>query len=85
MDSSETLGGKSNGGLPNITGDIWPYSSMGGDAYGAFEVYAGNNTATRGSGGGWGYKFNASRCSAVYDNGITVRPAHTTMNYCVKY
>jgi len=86
MDSSETLGGKSNGGLPNITAEYQCETGVpdisGNAFYNTGSINRSNfYTANVGS----YMHFDASRSSAVYDNGTTVRPAHTTMNYCIKY
>lgn len=85
-DSSAALGTSTNGKAPNITGWIFPYSSMGGDVGGAFGISGGNNTASRGSGGGWQYSFDASRCSSVYDNNATkITTAGINTLICIKY
>lgn len=85
-DSSAALGTSTNGKAPNITGWIYPYSSMGGDVGGAFGVSGGNNTASRGSGVGWQYSFDASRCSSVYDTNATkITTAGINTLICIKF
>lgn len=94
MDSSETLGGKSNGALPNISGKtalfgaglnagqegcLYNPLNTGGWAH----VYgAGSNTSTTDRIIG----VDASFSSSVYQNNITKAiPSHQTMLYCVKF
>lgn len=63
--------------LPNIKGEWYPYSSMGGSGSGAFYGSAGNNTATRGSGGGSNVLFNASYSSSTYQDNAPVQERAT--------
>ena len=46
--------------IRNIYGELIPYSSMGGTANGVFSRIAGNSTASRGTGEGGNYIFDAS-------------------------
>ena len=86
MDSSETLGGKSNGGLPNIIAEYQCETGVPNTPGNAFYNTGSMNRSNFYNNHVGSYMhFDASRSSAVYDNGTTVRPAHTTMNYCVKY
>ena len=88
-DSTATIGGISNGGLPNITGN-W---SMQNDAVltfsGAYFAFQNITRYTRGIYDGGtasnGVQFDASRVSSVYDSGTTVRPAAVYTNWCIKF
>ena len=83
-DSTATIGGISNGGLPNITGVANIQNNIG--STGAF--YAGSSTNTAAAYGQASkntLNFDASRSSSVYDSGTTVRPAAVYTNWCIKF
>lgn len=87
-DSGKTIGNSTNGGVPNITGQIINIQQLSGGANGAFAVDSlySRDTGTGHSGGGMmTISINASRKSAVYDNGTTVRPAGVYTLWCIKY
>lgn len=87
-DSGATVGDSTNGGVPNITGQIINIQQLSGNANGAFTVDSSysRDTGTGHSGGGMmTIGINASRSSAVYDNGSTVRPAGVYTLWCIKY
>lgn len=67
------LGGIKSESLPNIKGEIYPYSSGGGMLGGAFYASSGNNVASRGSGGGINILLNASRSSSTYQDDAPVQ------------
>ena len=94
-DSTATIGGISNGGLPNITGAIgtglsnFAYPLNFENAVGVMGLL-GTSTMTMkattpGATGSGGFSFDASRVSAVYDSGATVRPAAVYTNWCIKF
>lgn len=87
-DSGKTIGNSTNGGVPNITGQIVNIQQLSGNANGVFAVDSSysRDTGTGHSGGGlMTVGINASRNSAVYDNGTTVRPAGVYTLWCIKY
>ncbi len=94
-DSTATIGGISNGGLPNITGEIgtglsnFAYPLNFENANGAIRPFDTTvitmKATTAGAAGSGGFSFDASRVSAVYDSGATVRPAAVYTNWCVKF
>lgn len=87
-DSGKTIGNSTNGGVPNVTGEIVNVQYLNTSASGAFKVESltPRDTGITHSGGGIAtYGFDASRSSAVYDNGTTVRPAGVYTLWCIKY
>ena len=84
-----------NGGLPNITGRLGIVGGGGsgwfgsGSALGAFQYgtsTTGGFFASQGSDKIYKqFEFDASRVSATYDSGTTVRPAAVYTNWCVKF
>lgn len=88
-DGTATIGDTTNGKAPNIT-----YSESGNIAYlwnatGALRTTAGQGKRTTSNGSDWAYysaTFDASRCSAVYDNNATgITPAGVYTLWCIKY
>lgn len=91
-DGTATIGAKTNGGVPNITGSLeGGHNFLDGDGKsvsGALSFYVGSKRQKT-----WsstynseyaGFNFDASRSSAVYDSGTTVRPAGVYMNWIIK-
>lgn len=80
-----------NGGLPNISGTFKTVFHDGQWNNIASGVFAPQGTPPNSNIGGGGYLkdytigFVASRSSAVYDSGITVRPAAVYTNWCIKF
>jgi len=84
-DSAATIGDTTNGGVPNITGNapvgVYPYGTSG-----ALYVDVGgyNQSGPSASMRNGTIYIDASRSSAVYDSGTTVRPAGVYMNWIIK-
>ena len=88
-DSTATIGGISNGGLPNITG----YSGLGWNAAkpstGSFYWATGNANHAYFNGNSATNEqllyFSASRSNSIYGASSYVLPRHLKVLYCVKF
>ena len=93
MDTSKTVGTNIEAGLPNITGgysntsrlELYPNDTV--NLYGAFAKgnSCKNTVSTANNYTGYGWTFDASRCSSIYGKSTTVQPPAIVVNYFIKY
>lgn len=89
-DSGKTIGNYTNGGVPNVLGTMYNVliGSAGTGADGSLYIDNQRNYAIKNDGTNEfqiNVKLDASRSSAVYDSGTTVRPAGVYTLWCIKY
>ena len=85
LEGSATAGTVKEAGLPNITGvttglRTWYFPGPSG----AFAIQSDTYGPYGKDGTGRVFKFDASRCSAIYGNSTTVQPPSVTVRYLIK-
>lgn len=85
VSDTRKLGTSQNSGAPNIVGEFTSHNTN--EPSGVFSDV--KYTTTGGGSGNWGnhlVRFDASRCSSVYQDGLTeVRPKNINFNLIIKY
>lgn len=87
--SVSEIGNKTDGRLPNITGQFSSLNAAYSNATGAFNVINGSTEwtgSTKYTGQNLWLDFNANRIASVYAGGINyVRPKSMTLRHVIKY
>lgn len=85
VDPDRVLGSSQASAAPNITGQVrGSVEEAGSSAAGAFDLLKTNTTGASTGGQSWGFTFDASRSSPVYQDVAEVRPRSVAMLACIK-